>query len=110
MERWKSHISGWIVDGKFNPFLVIKYEDVKNNLAKEVLKMVKFLGFQDLFTEGSIQAKLREGYNSFYRNHEDNFEHFTTQQSQLISITVTETMQLLADNGMQNSFPIKDYV
>ncbi len=110
MERWKSHISGWIVGGKFNPFLVIRYEDVKKNSAKEVLKMVKFLGFQDLFTEESVQDKLKEGYSSFYRNHEDDFEHFTAQQSELISNTVTDTLQLLADNGLQDSFPIKDYV
>ena len=72
--------------------------------------MVEFLGFKGLFTEESIQDKLGGGYNGFYRNHQDNFEHFTSDQKALIEKTVRETVSLLAEQGLEQSFPIKDYL
>ena len=107
---WKSHTSRWIINGKDNPFLIVRYEDLKQNTIKEVLRMVEFLGFKDLFTEDSIQDKLGNGYNSFYRNHQDDFEHFTADQKALIRRTVEETAQLLAKQGLEHSFRIEDYL
>lgn len=72
--------------------------------------MVEFLGFKDIFTEDIIQERLAEGYNDFYRNHKDDFEHFTPEQERLIHQTVKETINLLAENGIEKSFPIKDYL
>ena len=109
-ERWKAHVSGWVISGRSNPFLIVRYEDLKQNTVREVLRMVEFLGFKGLFTEASIQDKLGDGYNGFYRNHQDNFEHFTSDQKALIEKTVRETVSLLAERGLEQSFPIKDYL
>ncbi len=110
MERWKAHISGWIVGAKFNPLLITRYEDIKANTVKEVLRMIEFLGFKDLFTEDALRVKLGTGYSNFFRNHQDDFGHFTAQQSELISKTVQETIDLLTENGIENSFAIRDYL
>ena len=110
IDRWKSHISGWIISGRYNPFLIVRYEDLEQNTVKEVFRMVEFLGFKDLFTEDSIRNKLGNGYNSFYRNHQDDFEHFTGEQKALIKRTVEETVRLLAEQGLEHSFRIEDYL
>lgn len=109
-ERWKAHVSGWIINGRFNPFHIVRYEDLKINTAKEVLKMVKYLGFKDVISEVDVQARVDEGYSSFYRNHQDDFEHFTLQQKEFIGTTVNETIALLAEYGLDHSFPIREYL
>ena len=103
-------MSGWIINGRYNPFHIVRYEDLKLNPTKEVLKMAAYLGFKDVISEMGIQARVGEGYNSFYRNHQDGFEHFTHQQEELIGTTINETIAMLAEYGLDHSFPIRDYL
>lgn len=103
-------MSGWIISGRLNPFLIVRYEDLIVNTTDELSKMVEFLGYKEVVSRLEIQRVVREGYRSFYRNHKSVFEHFTPDQKELIHRTVEETIDLLAKYNLANSFPIRKYL
>ena len=102
-------MSGWIIAAKDNPFLVVRYEDLKKDTIKEMKRVVDFLGFSHI-SEADITNKLGEGYNNFYRNHTDNFGHFTEEQKAVVQHQVEETIKKLRENGRDNVFPIHKYL
>ena len=102
-------MSGWIIAAKDNPFLVVRYEDLKSNTIKEMKKVVDFLGFSHI-SEADIADKLGEGYNNFYRNHTDSFAHFTDEQKAVVRQQVKEAIKILKEQGRDNLFPIHEYL
>ena len=102
-------MSGWIIAAKDNPFLVVRYEDLKIDAVKEMKKMMNFLGFSHI-SESEIKERLGEGYNNFYRNHKDDFRHYTEDQKSFVHQKVQETIEILKDLGRENIFPIHQYL
>ena len=102
-------MSGWIIAGKNNPFHIVRYEDLKNDTVKEMKKALNFLGFSHI-SETDIRERLGEGYNSFYRNHRDDFGHFTEAQKSFVRQQVQDTINTLREHGKEDSFPIYKYL
>ena len=100
---------GWIIAAKDNPFLVVRYEDLKKDTIKEMKRVVDFLGFSHI-SEADITNKLGEGYNNFYRNHTDNFGHFTEKQKAVVQHQVVKTINKLREIGRDNVVPIHKYL
>lgn len=108
-KRWSAEVSGWIIAGKDNPLIVVRYEDLKKDTAKEMKRVMDFLGFSHI-SESDIKERLGEGYNSFYRNHKDNFSHYTEGQKSFIRQQVESTINALREHGKENVFPIDEYL
>lgn len=108
-KRWRDHVSGWIIAGKHNPFHIIRYEDLKNDTVKELKKILDFLGFLHI-SEADIEERLGDGYNSFYRNHKDDFGHYTEEQKSYVHQQVQETINALREHGKEAVFPIHEYL
>ena len=108
-KRWSAEVSGMIIAGKNNPFLVVRYEDLKIDTAKEMKKVMNFLGFSHI-SESDIKERLGEGYNSFYRNHKDNFGHYTEEQKLFVREQVENIINILREHGKENIFPIDEYL
>lgn len=102
-------MSGWIIAGKDNPFHIVRYEDLKNNTVKEMKKVLDFLGFSHI-SETDIEERLGEGYNAFYRNHKDNFGHYTEEQKSFVHQQVEDTINTLREHRMDSIFPIYEYL
>ena len=107
--RWRDHVSGWIITARYNPLLVVRYEDLKIDAVKEMKIVMDFLGFSHI-SESDIEEKLGIGYNSFYRNHKDDFRHYTEDQKSFVHQKVEETIKILKDLGRESIFPIHEYL
>lgn len=62
------------------------------------------------YTENYVSMRLGGGYNYFYRNHKDNFTHFTVSQEKLIRRTINETLTNLKEHGFNDTFGIDEYL
>ena len=102
------HITTWIVNGRNNPFHVVRYEDLKTNTIGEVQKLLKFLGVP--YSEQEINGRLQAGFNDFYRNHHDDFRHFTPEQERFVSGLVNQTIATLKVYGLDSRFSFQDYL
>lgn len=105
-DRWKRHISGWLLNGRNNPLHMVKYENLKINKSLEILNILKFYGETNVSLR-SIDLKLGFGYNKFYRNHTDSFDHYTSDQERYISNTVINTINILKEHYDTNSVVIQ---
>lgn len=90
-DRWKRHVCGWLINGRNNLLCIIKYEDLKDNIITEMLRLTEFFGGVKMPNASRINI----GYNKFYRNHSDVFCHYTSNQERYISETVQDTIKIL---------------
>ena len=88
--------------------LVVQYEKLKKDTVGGVKRMLDFLGFG--YSQEEIGKRLKEGYTTFYRNHRDEFEHFTPPQRAFLTNMVNETIQMLNECNVGDVFPIRDYL
>lgn len=88
---------------------MVRYEDLKNNTIMEMKKMIDFLGFSHI-SEAEVRERLSKGFTSFYRNHRDNFSHYTDEQKDFIHQQVQDTINALREQGRENVFPIHEYL
>jgi len=106
--RWPVHIASWIINGRNNPFHVVRYEDLKMNETREIIKLLKFLGVPH--SDQEVNERLKFGFSDFYRNHHDEFRHFTTEQERFITSQVNQTISILKVYGLDKVFPIHEYL
>ena len=88
--------------------LVVRYEDLKIDTLNEVKKILDFLHFP--YKEEEVAEKLNEGFNDFYRNHTDTFEHFTPEQNLFIRSLVNESIVFLEKYDAADLFPMHEYL
>ncbi len=98
MNSWASFFLTWIsLESERFPIIVIRYEDLKNDLLREVKRMLGFLRVP--YTEEELQKRMGHGYTLFKRLHKgDDFGHFTSDQRQLVISVVQETVDILQRN------------
>ena len=87
---------------------MVQYERLKNDTVGEVKRMLEFLGFT--YPREEISRRLKEGFTAFYRNHRDEFEHFTPSQKAYLTSIVNETARILKEYDVGDGFPIHDYL
>ena len=110
MQRWGYQIklAGKICRNKSYPILVVRYEDIKADTLVQVRRILDFLEFN--YMEQKLTERIREGYSSFYRNHTDNFEHFTPQQNAFINAELNKIVSVLHTYNVSGLFRIDQYV
>ena len=106
--RWQKHTVAWLKRFRERRILVVQYEKLKNDTVGGVKRILDFLGLK--YSREEISQRLEGGYTSFYRNHRDDFEHFTPSQRAFMTNMVNETIQMLDECNVGDVFPIHDYL
>ena len=89
--------------------LVVFYEDLKIELAKELRRMVEFLDHP--CTPEQLNRTVKKGYTAYYRNHTDTFEHYTSGQKGFINNIIQHTIQVVQKTNHKNIVPhLKKYI
>ena len=67
IKQWSGYFHVWLADGisKGHPILVVRYEDLKSDTAKEVKRMLEFLQFD--YEEEELETKITADFNTFHR-------------------------------------------
>ena len=67
--KWRLHVERWL--GSSLPYnssiLVVKYENLKIDLRKELIRMMKYLEFH--YTEEDLDCTIKSNTNVFQRSH-----------------------------------------
>ena len=80
-----------------HPVLLVKYEDLKRDAWGEVERMVDFLGEEML---PGAEQMLRDGFQTFHRNHNYTFDHYTQDQIKYINSVIMRVAKQLELNGI----------
>ena len=71
--------------------------------------MLEFLQFP--YSEEKVMSAVKNGYSSFYRNHTDSFQHFTSDQRSAINAAIAETAnRLRTRNFTDNADQLDTYL
>jgi len=85
--QWKDHVQTWM-KAKRVPKLVVKYENLLNNLYDELKRMMKFLEFS--YTEDDLQCAINSASSeSFHRKHNRSFDPYTPELKKWILAQIT---------------------
>lgn len=91
------------------PVLLIKYEDLQANATKEVLRMLEFLRIPH--TPDQVAAILKEReFTRYYRNHTDDFEHYTPEQKKSFNTAILYIIDQLRRAGLPDVIGLKKYI
>ena len=86
---------------QFNiPLLVVRYEDLKEDMVEQVSRMLDFL-HQD-YNRTELAARLEDGFDKFHRHHsaKDDYDHYTEEQRAFIKSVITSTVEKLKSMGI----------
>ena len=98
-----------VVKAGRRPVLLVRYEDLRANATKEVLRMLEFLRVPH--TPGQVAAILREGeFTQYYRNHTDDFEHYTPEQKEAFNKAILYIIDHLRRAGLPDVIGLKKYI
>lgn len=91
--KWFVMISNWIHKNKKHPLILVKYEQLKNNTAYEMHRVLKFLGIE--LTIKDVQTRIDNGFTIFHRRRNNvTFEHFTMAQKQWVNSAILNASTL----------------
>ena len=101
-QRWFTMLENWISKNRKHPVLLVKYEDLKNDTAMEIQKILDFLDIS--YSTEDLQRQLSGGFSAFRRSHtKENFDHFTPEQKLWINSAVMNATDLI---GMEMDFTV----
>ena len=108
--EWQETVLAWTVNNGDHPVIVVRYEDMKTNISRELQRMLDFL--QVPYTETQLQSVVSKGYNTFKRNHslDDDFEHFTPAQRLFVKSLVRTTKTKLEEHGLADRYNLTSYL
>ena len=98
-------IANYIMKNR-HPMLTVFFEDLKEDTAREVKRMLDFLEYP--YNNAELQATLLGGFNQFYRNHTDTFDHFTADQREAYNTVITDVVKRLKQYNL--ALKLEQYV
>ena len=96
-DKWKEHVQRWL-SGKVpygSTILVVKFEDLLNDLRTELIRMMKYLEYP--YTEEDLNCTIKSNTNFFRRDrsHSQHIEHFTQTQIDVVYRKIQEVARFL---------------
>ena len=88
--------------------LVVHYEDLRNNTAEEVVRMLEFL--QVPYEVDHVRQAIQADSGSFHRKHLSNFNPFTAKQHKLISRILASAIQSAQRNKYPGTARLQQYL
>ena len=102
---WPEYFTNWYLSG--HPVLVVRYEDLKLDILRQVKRILNFLEFP--YMEKELKQRMAEDFGKFHRPPHPDFEHFTPWQKVFVRGTVKQTIKLLKENR-HNTLGIEEYL
>ena len=104
--RWQKTIIKWSLSSSPESLLVVRYEDLKRDILKQVTRMLDFL-HQDYDMTELPQI----GFDEFKRNRgKVDFEHYIPEQKADINRMVLQTIEILKEKKLDHLFEIREYL
>ena len=91
--RWTNSIINWLYVYK-GPILVVEYEELKKDVAKQLQHMLDFL--EHPYTDRDIQCVLNKQMETFHRHKDRQFDPFTVKQRKFIQTSILKVAKLLS--------------
>ena len=113
LRGWRNHTASWLIASKTVPTILVRYEDIKRDMAKEVARVLEFLGLTPPMAQEKLKERLRGGFEAYHRQeHPAEIEYYTPRMEQGIRYTVKRTLQVLRKEGLDHTFleAIEDYL
>ena len=109
MGRWKARLKNWVLDSCKQAVHVVRYEDLQRNVPGEVAKILNFLKIP--FNKEELPIRLDGDFTKFKRKHtNDNFEHFSSNQTEFIRRTLVDTIKLARLANKSHILQVEDYL
>ena len=109
MGRWKEMITNFILKAGRRPVLLVRYEDLVANTTGELLRILEFLGVPYSPVKVTTSLKSKE-FTQYYRNHSDNFEHYTAKQKAAINADISKITSELDKAGLAHTISLAQYI
>ncbi len=108
--RWQKTIVKWSMPSHSRALLVVRYEDLKKDMLRVVLRMLDFL--QQDYNSTAVATALKGGYDKFRRSRaeKDGFQHFTPQQKDKVNGMILQTLEILKEHKLGHLFKIREYL
>ena len=108
--KWQQTIFAWVVNNMDHPVIVIRYEDMKANMSRELRRMLDFL--QVPYTEAQFQTVVNNGYEKFKRHHSprDDYDHYTSEQRAFVNSVIRNTHSVLEEYHLSETCNVYDYL
>ena len=108
--KWQRTILAWVVNNMGHSVLVVKYEDMKANMSKELRRMLNFL--QVPYTEAQFQSVVTSGYEKFRRHHssQDDYDHYTSEQRAFVNSVIRTTHSILEEYYLSEICSVHEYL
>ena len=93
-----------------HPVLVVKYEDLKQNTAKEIERIMRFLKLH--FDSKALAQTLEQDFTEFKRPHSNQTDFRRYDDSQLLHVksTLTRAIELVKMRNMTHVLDLKEYL
>ncbi len=88
----------WSMNNHDHPVLIVKYEDIKNNIQSELRRMLDFL--QVPYSSSRLKDVVARGYRMYRREHSETFDHYTPGQRDTVTSAIKRVSKRLKDNGL----------
>ena len=102
-------LRNWVVSGKNHPVLLVKYENLKDNMLSEVKRMLRFLKVD--FSDKEVESRVAAGFNAFQRKHSGrDFDPYTPELRHYVQSKVNASVHFLEAHNLGHLVQIQDYV
>ena len=110
LKQWVNRLKNWVFLNNRHPVHVVSYEDLRNDIVREVEKILEFLQFP--YTHYDLVQKLRVDFNTFKRSHrsDDEFQHFSPEQEEQLKQALNTVINSARMSGMEHLFRFNDYL
>lgn len=106
--RWKAMLKNWVIKNVDHPVLMVKYESLQSDTFAQSKRILDYLGVS--YNAYQVENLLKNGMQTFHRNHSDNFEHYTEFQRSYVKSIVEEAIELLRERRIADEVNITDYL
>ena len=105
---WERTVLAWVSNNHNHPVLVVKYEDLKKDTLTEVKRMLDFL--QVPYSESRLTEVVFRGYSMYKRQHVEKFDHYTTEQREVVRSAIERVSRTLHENSLLVKANVSSYL
>ncbi len=108
IKKWQGHFVSWLLNNDGHPVLIVRFEDLKTDLVKEVRRMLEFLKVP--YSEEELTKRMMEDDGTFRRRHHEVFDHFTAEQRFIVLAAIRQLIQLLKLRNGGDTLGMEEYL
>lgn len=106
--KWKYKVTAWASAWSTHPVLVVRFEDVREDMAREVRRMLAFLGVP--FGEEDLRRRLAEDFTQFRRVRSERFDPYTADQKQYVLRMIAQVVKEVGEANNGSSLGLERYM